>query len=377
MSEVRINILDSNRAVNGTLHGGIADAALAGLAADPETIEELEDAMARFAKPIDDERHLAGLIDGTNDEPWDAGIVFVDLAARIFAAESTYSFLMPEGEVQYHNGREQTEVWLPYRVPGDWLFLDSVEAYKAVADQRRAERAAVQPFDPRPVLYGAVVAFVVNECCAAREAGKKDPAAGIHAKWLMTPRDDLRGLPPRDILLMKHEQIDADLWTRETQWSRLKEPAPILKRDSHAYRFAGFGTHEIVIYYDLVRMLIEDCWKRVGKKAEIPAPNEIARLEKIKADWLVFPGPDYGGKSPCALIEFERRRLPWVSTEEDSIFDEDCPCCQALAGEAFAPGFWHLDGCNMDRDFAFSFYQSKEEWEEEVGCMEDLDQSNE
>ena len=167
MSEIRINILDASRAVNGTLHGSIADAILAGLAAEPETIEELEHAMARFAKPADNKRHLAEFSDGVNEEPWDAGIIIVDLAARVFAAESSYSILMPEGEVQFHNGHELTEVWLPYRISRDWLFLDSVGQYKAVADQQRAKRAAIQPHDPRPVLYGGIAEFVANECRAA------------------------------------------------------------------------------------------------------------------------------------------------------------------------------------------------------------------
>jgi DNA topoisomerase-1 len=39
MSEMRINILDASRAVNGTLHGFLADAVLAGLAAEPETTD--------------------------------------------------------------------------------------------------------------------------------------------------------------------------------------------------------------------------------------------------------------------------------------------------------------------------------------------------
>jgi hypothetical protein len=67
MSEIRINILDRNLAVNGTLHGSLADAILAGLAAEPETIGELEDAMVRFAKPAGSRRHLAGLLEGVNE----------------------------------------------------------------------------------------------------------------------------------------------------------------------------------------------------------------------------------------------------------------------------------------------------------------------
>jgi hypothetical protein len=372
MSEIRINILDASRAVNGALHGFIADTVLAGLSAEPETIEELEDSMARFAKPADNKQHLAGFFNGVNKEPWDAGIVFVDLAARVFAAESSYSILMPEGEVRFHNGHELTEVWLPYRVTHDWLFLDSVDEYIAVADQRRARRAAIQPLDSRPVLYGAIAEFIAGECRAARESKKEYPIAEIHKKWLMTPRHDLRDFPPREVLLMQREPIDWDMQLRETQWSRLKEPAPCLKKGSCAYRFAGFGTHEIVIYYNLVRMLITDCWKRMIGKREISMPDEIARLEQLKTKWLDSPKPEYGMKSPSSLIELERIRLPWLLSEEDSPFEDDCPCCQALANERRELGFWRLNGWNMDKDFAFSFCRTREEWEAENRGLEKI-----
>jgi hypothetical protein len=181
----------------------------------------------------------------------------------------------------------------------------------------------------------------------------------------MTPREDLRGLPPREILLMKQEDIDFDLQARETQWSRLKEPAPCLKKDSHAYRFAGFGTHEIVIYYDLVRMLIENCWKRMQEQRDVSMPDEISRLDQVKAEWMDSPDPEYDGKSPSCLIEYERIRLPWVSSEDEFQFEDDCPLCQEMANGGFGPGFWHLDNCNMDDDFAFSFCRTPEEWEEQ------------
>jgi hypothetical protein len=355
MSEIRINIIDSSRAVSGILHAGIADAVLAGLAAEPETIKELEDAMARFAIPADNEGHLAEFSDG----------VYVDLAARVFAAESSYSILMPEGEVQFHNGKKLTETWLPYRVPHDWHFLDSVDEYTAVADLRRGQRRAVRPFDARIILYGAIAEYVANECRAAFESNTEDPITGIHAKWLMTPRDDLHGLPPRDILLMKHEHISWDMQWREVQWSLLKEPPPCLSKESFAYCFAGFGTHEIVIYYNLVRMLIADCWKRMSEEKDIYLPNEIVRLEQVKTAWLNSPDSEYGGKTPLCIIENERIRLPWLLSEEDSPFFDDCPCCQAMAAATFQPGFWHLDGCNMDEGFAFSFYRTQAEWEEE------------
>lgn len=48
MGAVRLTIIDADRAINGTLHGGVADCVVAALSAEPETIEELEEATARF-----------------------------------------------------------------------------------------------------------------------------------------------------------------------------------------------------------------------------------------------------------------------------------------------------------------------------------------
>lgn len=218
MSEVRLNILDASRAFCGTTHASVADAAVAGLSAEPETIEELQDAVARFIKPVNDFRLFAAFDAGTDDEPWDAGIIFIDLAARVVAAESSYSMPSAEGRVLYHDGVQATDVWLPYRAPDDWLFVTSVAQYKSVRDQRRAERNADQPLDFRTVLYGTVVEFIVKRCFAARDAKAREPIAEIHAKWLMTPRADLRGQSPREMMLRKRDFVDADLQSRELQW---------------------------------------------------------------------------------------------------------------------------------------------------------------
>jgi hypothetical protein len=62
---------------------------------------------------------FAGFDAGTNNEPWDAGIIFIDPAARIVAAESSRCMPSAEGQVQYHNGMQATGVWLPYRAPDE------------------------------------------------------------------------------------------------------------------------------------------------------------------------------------------------------------------------------------------------------------------
>jgi hypothetical protein len=64
-----------------------------------------------------------------------------------------------------------------------------------------------------------------------------------------TPRDDLRDQTPREVLLAQHDFIGWDMQDRSERWSQIGEPAPCLDPKSHAYRFAGFGTHELVTYY--------------------------------------------------------------------------------------------------------------------------------
>jgi hypothetical protein len=362
MSEVKLNILDSERAICGTCHGSEADAAVAALSAEPETIEELQAAMGRFMKPGGDCRPLELFSAGTDREPWDAGIVFIDLAARIVAADSSCCMPAAEGHIAFHDGARATNVRLPYYLPDDWLFLDCIDEYEAVRDRRCAERGKVATLDARPVLYGTVLEFIVRKCLAARDANAVDPIAEIHAGWLMTPRADLHGQSPREVLLAKREFIDMDLQSREQQWSFLGEAAPCLAPDSAAYRYAGVGTHEAVVYYELLRYLLTECWQHVSKKREVSIAGEVARLERIKADWLETPQPDYEDKSPAWVLECERKRLPLVASPE-SIMDDDCPLCRMMA-ESSTPTFWHLDGCNMDPDVPFSFFQTRDEWEE-------------
>jgi hypothetical protein len=212
-------------------------------------------------------------------------------------------------------------------------------------------------------------------------------AREIHARWLTTPRADLRGQAPRDVLLARREFVDLDLQSRELQWSLLLEAPPCLARESHAYRFGGFGMHENVMYYDLVRHLICRAieFHRSGNSEEIklgfPAAqddleSQIVRLEQIKQTWLETPGSDSGGRAPVNIIESERHRLPLAMPPSDMIIDDDCPLCVMSAQEAAAGisiGFEHFDGSHMDDDFAFSFFKTREEWQEEKRRMEEFD----
>jgi hypothetical protein len=201
----------------------------------------------------------------------------------------------------------------------------------------------------------------------------------------MTPRADLRGQTPREVMLAKLDFIDFDLHTRELQWSLLEEGPPPLARDSFAYRFAGFGTHEYVLYYDLLRHLLSECWGRLGSGSlahsatfcDSDVAVESSRLNDVKEVWLSEPQRGLQGRIPIAIIESERRRIPLVMSAKSMMIDENCDLCQMLVsetGEDMGPVFWHLDGCNMDQGFEFSFHRTRGEWEEAERCRKEFDE---
>jgi hypothetical protein len=372
MSTLTLNILDHEQTVLGRPHGGWVEAIIAALSAEPETLDELGIALARFVKPDPGRPAFAGWAHGACDEPYDAGWCAVDLAGRLVVCRSTWFVPRPIGTVRYHDGQAATAVELRYRLSDDWLLCDDVDGWQAVSARRRAERAARPPLDFRPVLYGKFIEFLVTECLAARAAGETDPVAAIHARWLLTPRPDLRDLPPRHWLLARRGLINWDLQYRSEQWSVLRECPPALPRDSAAYLLGGCGTHENVIYYDLLRYLLGECWARVRAEPGVSKADEVARLEELKEQWLRTPQYDLSGHVPLEVIDHERQRLPEAVSGHDAMIDDDCPLCQMMAEDG-SPVFWNLDGCNMDPDFAFSFHLTREEWEKEQREWEEVD----
>jgi hypothetical protein len=418
MSEVKLNLVDAAQILVGTIHGSIADACVAALSAEPETISELAAALARYRRPVD-QLEVFGSFRSHREidaEPWDAGVVVIDLPARIVAAESSYCQPRPEGQVRYHDGTKSTDVPVLYRVPNDWKFFNSIIEYEPARQRRLKERTACLPLDARNVLYGrALLEFIVtnvrqlslshgatdaapklsghSDVSLACETGggflpadsedppvSADEVSAIHARWLMTPRDDLRGQSPREVLLAKRELIDFDLHTRALQWSLQGEGPPCLARQSFAYQFGGFGTHEGVVYYDLVRHLL---WSALTTRPArsgdpqifTPMPTgcdddrldaELSRLDRIKTNWLENPQRDFEGRTPANIIENERRRLPHALSKHEMIIDDDCDLCTMMANDpTMGPAFWHLDGSHMDDDFAFSDFLTQEEWEAE------------
>ncbi len=429
MSEVKLNLSDAQQILHGTIHGSVADACVAALSADPETIDELKASLARYIKstppaletkgsPAPNQVGLfASFRSATHidTESWDAGLVIIDLAARLVFVQSSYSQPQQQGEVRYHNGVQSTDIPILYRVSDEWKFLGSLAEFKACQTSRRKERATTRPLNARRILYGRelleFVVWSVRQSSVCRNAMRKasvDPRvdnphtseneisaerknsgehaseaeeeaeraiageiSAIHARWLLTERDDLDERSPREVLLAKLEFIDFDLHTRALQWSLQGEEPPCLAKDSFAYRTGGFGTHEYVVYYDLVRHLL---WSALGCRSLLQASEStdlaaaVTLLEQIKNEWLETPQEDFDGRVPANIIENERRRLPITLGAREMIIDEDCEICVASANEIAmggGPGFWYLDGSHMDDEFAFSFCRTRSEWDEE------------
>jgi hypothetical protein len=124
-----------------------------------------------------------------------------------------------------------------------------------------------------------------------------------------------------------------------------------------------------------VRRLLWSCRDELATLAASPqaqfmsagdfCASEVPRLGQVRDVWLDSPDPEYHGRTPRSIIVRERRRLPEGIDPGEAIVDHDCPLCQMMADGLSGPVFWHLDGCNMDSDFAFSFHATSEEWEAE------------
>lgn len=384
MSEVRLVVRDGQRSIYADCHGSFAERAIAALSACPQTIEELDKALERFIAP-DEWSYFRGFRNGCDDTPYDAGLVIIDLAAGLIVCDSTYCSASREGEVLYHDGKAATEVWVRYHLREDWKIVRHGDDWQALADQRRQERAANPPLDVRPVLYGEpLLTFIARESLEAFHGVGRPPQRDcrdaahqreyelmrqIHVRWMMTPREDLRGQTPRQAMIAGRKFVDQGVEDRKLQWSDMNRCPPGLDEESAACRLAGFGTHEHVVYYDMVRHLLLCCRLAVAEHETCDAgefvASQLTPLAQMREAWLDEPYSETTGRSARSIIERERSGLPEGMTGAEAVIDDDCPLCQMQA-ELPGPAFWHLDGCNMDDDFAFSFYhQTLEEWEQE------------
>jgi hypothetical protein len=381
VNEIMLTLLDAERALHDAVPTSVTDVVLAALTAEPETLEELESAMTRYYPSLQ-QNFLPRLQTGINETKWDAGLLIVDLPARLIVAdiEPALYEVTPLNFTAFEctppawvHVPEDEGVGIRYRLSEDWLIINSLANWGELAAERRRERAANPPFDARPVLFGQVAEFIARECLAARDAGHADPVVEIHERWLLTPRADLRGQTPREVLLARHSFVDYDLDSRAMQWAFSDACPPALNPASTAYRCSPFGTHSFVVYFDLLRYLLNQCWERVRDDKSVSLVEEIARLEKLQSAWLA-EGGDYG-HGPGWILEQERRRIPITATSEEMLLDHDCEICQMEASHPeWGPGFWHLDGSEMaeEDNWVFSFHATRADWEAEQRKWEEF-----
>jgi hypothetical protein len=379
MSEVKFNLVDSQSILVGTVHGSIGDLCVAALAAEPETIAELEIALQRFDYvPHFQSPYCFSDYPAIDDEPYDAGILIIDLAARVVVCNSTYSLPGPQGKVEIYDRQQDAEIPIFYSLPDDWLFLNEVECYQWARAEQLAKRSP--PLDARAILYGRpLLEFLATNlrygtACCGDNSEAFSPAGAIHAQWLLTPRADLRGQSPREVMLAKLNFIDQDLEFRAFQWSLQLEGPPCLPKDSYAYRYAGFGIHEWVIYYYLIRHLLANADPKACD-ADFDFEALVMQLEQLKEQWLNSPSAEFDNRIPAIIIDNERKRLPEAMGGRSMVIDEDCPLCKMMGDECEAGRevcFWHLDGCNMENHFAFSTFLTEQEYVDDQKEIQEL-----
>jgi hypothetical protein len=345
---------------------------LAALSAEPESFEELAEAVRRYQpehRLFNQPRQVAD-DETTADRRW----CLVDLVGRTVVAGAEFELPDPRGAYKA-NEDEAVEgfpiVWLD--TPCDWVFQQAGDDWRALVAARAAARSASPRVDARAVLFGLPLleqlangVLAAHAGGAADEQGECEQTRTIHAAWLMTPRADLGGRTPRQLLLAERGRIDGDLHRRAEQWTRQGHPAPALPANSTAYRRGGFGTTEVVLYFDLARALLAFAWQQVGQEHRPTLPVLVERLAAFRDEWLHTPQPAIGSvMTPAELIECERRRMPVAG--DHSHIDDDCPLCQAMAAGEFGPSFAWFDGhhLELEEEFAFSLCETREEWEKQ------------
>jgi len=357
---------------------------LAALSAEPESFAELAEAVRRYQpdhRLFDQPRQGGERSEAQADEQW----CLIDLVGRTVVAAAGFELPDPHGAYEA-DADEHAEgfpiVWLD--TPGDWLFRQVDDEWRAVVAARASARAAAHRVDARAVLYGLpLLEHVADNILAAiahspDQSRAQERARAVHAQWLLTARTDLGERTPREVLLAERNRIASDLQHRSEQWSLQGHAAPALLSESTAYRLGGFGTTEVVLYFDLVRALLAQAWKLAAQDLPPTQALLVQRLAEFRDGWLNQPNEATGPLlTPAELIESERRRMP--VTSDGSHLDCDCPICQAEAESEFGPAFLCFDGhhLELEEEFAFSLCETRAVWErqqeEDRLFSEDLD----
>lgn len=346
--------------------------ALAAISAEPVSMEEFYTAVSRYLPSHRwQETGDPGSLETskTNDGNW----CLIDLDARSVIAGESFELPDPNGSYQADETDASVEfpiVWMT--TPDAWRFESATNDWMTQLAERRRNRRREPRVDIREILYGrSMLEFIVDHCSTEKrileDAKREAEIRQLHAEWLMTPREDLLGKTPRDWLLGDLSRLQLDLQHRASQWSKQGFPPPALDETSAAYRFGGFGTIEVVVYFELVRTLFSVAWDRVSA-GDFHRENFISQLIELRERILDEESDDgSSGYTNRQLIELERKRMPIIS-DGAHLFD-DCPLCRAMADERIdlGPTFLWYDTheLELEDEFAFSTTLSRAEWEQE------------
>lgn len=186
MSEVKLVIRDANEDRSGTVHGSVADCFIAALSADPVSITELDAAVDRFALESPVRGHFRHFRHRLDTEPWDAGLVVIDLAARLVVIDSTYSTPGLRGVVTRHNvdGAQGKTVLLRYQLADAWMFLYDAMNREGTARIRLQQRVDQPEIDLHEIFYGEpMLRFIINGC-RKQFAHRDEIAKRVHLEWI-------------------------------------------------------------------------------------------------------------------------------------------------------------------------------------------------
>lgn len=370
MKSIRLLVRDAARALQGSVAPAWAGAVVGALAADPETIAELDAAMQRFQVDAPLEAWRESFVESDEDFDPDAWGAVIDLPTRmVFWSGGPGPDEGPASAPVLDRG-ELTQVELSYELLPCWQIVRTRSGWRERVEVAREIQRAHPPLDVRQVLYDRLPEWLADAFCGGSYGNEEDPVVAIHASWLSTSREDLAGRTPREVLIADHDWIEQDLHWRCSEWSRLGRPPAAVPRDSRGYRCAGIGLHEFIMYYDLVRHLAGRAWE--------DQPGDF-RNRDLLAEWLRHEQSRWLSSAvnegtpdayvPGEVIDQERQRIPLTADAESAMIDCDCPLCQMMAEESFGPTFIHFDTVHFDQDFVFSPYKSLKDWEMDYGLI--------
>ncbi|MBS0264619.1 MAG: hypothetical protein JSS02_21975 [Planctomycetes bacterium] len=283
---------------------------------------------------------------------------------------------------------------LSVHLPPWWELFEQTDP--SAVDRVRETPLAVRRVN-REVLFGApLIADLARRILDIAESAEWPASAAsepagvpheftvrVHRDWLMTPRPELAGLMPRQMLHGAVRWLDLVVWGQRLRFDDGLEIVA-LPTSVSGYDEAPLGREEVVMYFDLCRELIDSGWKwcvEQGVAAQHISGRPwrehelVAFLTAVQEEWLTSPFE--GGSSPQFIIECSRRRVPRGAgvaiagmTEreaESHVIDCDCPLCHMMADGMFGTAFVGIDGhhLELDDEFAFSLCETREEWEQE------------